>query len=64
MTIRRWMNMWMDMAVPITVVGSCLSLPLAGITWFFFGDAIDNWRHQRKFNAALWRTDVWDSEQK
>ena len=52
------------MALPLTVVALCCSLPVYGIIRFWFGDAIDNWRYQRKFDAVLWKANAWDSQKK
>jgi hypothetical protein len=52
------------MAVLIAVAATCCSLPLLCVVLLIFGDKIDNWRHQRKFDAALWKADVFDKKMK
>ena len=38
--------------------------PLFFFIWFGFGHHIENIIHQRKFNAHLWKADVWNKETK
>ena len=40
------------------------SLPVVAGVLFFFGGSIYNWLHQRKFDSALWKADVWDNNTK
>ena len=46
------------------VLGLTTSLPLIAGAWIFFRSPIDNWLHQRKFDAVLWKADVRDNTAK
>src|ERR1700679_1368054 len=41
-----------------------ISLPVIAVVWFLLRSDIDNWLHQRKFDAALWKADVWNKTTK
>lgn len=48
----------------LLLVAFCCTLPVLAATWLFFESSIDNWLHQRRFDAVLWKANVWDKEKK
>jgi hypothetical protein len=56
-TFRLIIQRWADMALPLTVGAFCLGAPLIAFVWFCYGDSLDLWRHQRSFDAVLWRAE-------
>lgn len=55
---------WACLAVLIAAAATCCGLPLACVALLIFRDKIDNWRHQRRFDADLWKADVFDKRTK
>jgi hypothetical protein len=49
----RWWKTWLIVVVIILALGSA---PLLLLSWFLFGDALENFVHQRTFNQELWKT--------
>jgi hypothetical protein len=52
------------MAVLISGAAACCGLALICVTLFMFWEKIDNWRHQRRFDAEIWKADIFDKKTK
>jgi hypothetical protein len=46
----------------VAALTTCLLV--VAVMWLFLDGHVDNWMHQRSFDAALWKADIWDKTTK